>query len=166
IGTFRDHLIRLDTQSRINRFGNAVSDQFLHGYAERVMTRDGTVKACFVDGVCRAAGEAFLVEHADYDAEAAFSVEKRWQGYGLGTLIFERLIRTIRNKGGTCICVICMRHNTPMMRIAEKMNGELRIMPDGMVAHIERPASSLWSISLEAIEDASFMLLDLPDAND
>ncbi|MEL6920430.1 MAG: GNAT family N-acetyltransferase [Pseudomonadota bacterium] len=166
IGTFRDHLIRLDTQSRMNRFGNAVSDAFLASYAERVMAREGTVKACFIDGVCRAAGEAFLVEHQDYDAEAAFSVEKRWQGYGLGTLIFKRLIRTIRNKGGTRICVICMRHNMAMRRIAEKMGGEIRIMPDGVVAHIERPASSLWSISLEAIEDASFMLLDVPNSDD
>ncbi|MEM9999745.1 MAG: GNAT family N-acetyltransferase [Pseudomonadota bacterium] len=162
VGAFRDHLVRLDTQSRVNRFGHAVSDAFLTSYAERTMSQSGTVKACFIDGECRAAGEAFLVNHNDYDAEAAFSVEKRWQGIGLGTLLFKRLIRTMRNKGACRICVICLRYNAPMRRIAEKMGGDVRFVSDGVIAHLEEPESSLWSLSMEAVEDASFMVLHLP----
>lgn len=161
VGTFSEHLQRLDTQSRIYRFGNAVNDAFLDDYAHRVLQGDGVVKACFIDGVCRGAGEAFLIDHGDYDAEAAFSVEKRWQGFGLGTLLFTRLVRSIVNRGGTRVCVICMRSNGPMRRISEKMGGELRIMPDGIIGHIRRPGLTLWSISLEVIEDASFMMLDV-----
>ena len=33
-GPYRDHLLRLDKESRRNRFGGAVSDKFIENYVE------------------------------------------------------------------------------------------------------------------------------------
>ena len=39
-GPYRDHLLRLDAESRRNRFGGAVSDEFIANYAE--LSRSGS----------------------------------------------------------------------------------------------------------------------------
>jgi GNAT superfamily N-acetyltransferase len=162
-GVFRDHLLRLDHDGRQMRFGHAVSDEFLEKYAKDVFAEGAIVKACFIDGICRGVGEAFFVRSADCDVEAAFSIEPRWQGHGLGTLIFERLIRAVRNRGGRRICVLCLRSNAAMIRMAHKLNGLIRILPDGITGEIIRPPGGLLSLGAEMIEDAQFMYLELPD---
>ena len=44
IGPYRDHLLRLDTQSRRNRFGGAVSDEFIENYIELSVGLDAVSK--------------------------------------------------------------------------------------------------------------------------
>lgn len=165
-GAMRDHLLRLDKKSRQMRFGHGVSDAFIARYVDGVFEQQALVKACFIDGVCRGVGEAFFVHSSDCDVEAAFSIEPRWQGYGLGTMVFERLIRSVRNRGGRRICVLCMRTNVAMNRLAEKLDAEIRVMPDGVTGEILRPPGGLLSLSREWFEDAQFMYLALPDVEE
>jgi len=162
-GVFRDHVLRLDANGRHMRFGHAVSDDFIERYAEQVFAQGAIVKACYIDGTCRGVGEAFFVRSGDCDVEAAFSVEPRWQGHGLGTLIFRRLIRAVRNRGGRNICVLCLRTNAAMIRMAAKLDGLIRVMPDGVTGEIIRPPAGLLSLGAEMMEDAQFMYLELPD---
>jgi len=48
---YRDHLLRLDSQSRRSRFAGAVSDQFLTKYAELAFSIDAIIHGFFVDGM-------------------------------------------------------------------------------------------------------------------
>ncbi|HXW21676.1 MAG TPA: GNAT family N-acetyltransferase, partial [Rhodomicrobium sp.] len=54
---FRDHLLRLDRESRRLRFGMAVSEAFIIDYASRLDEMKCLVYGFFVDGEIRAAAE-------------------------------------------------------------------------------------------------------------
>jgi hypothetical protein len=75
---YRQHLSRLDAESRRNRFGGAVSDEFIGRYAQSSALSGAVIYGFLVDGMLRGAAELRLLGHAG-DAEAALSVEKPWQ---------------------------------------------------------------------------------------
>src|SRR5207249_7633104 len=56
-GPYRDHLLRLDKESRRNRFGGAVSDEFIHKYIALPIGLDAVIHGYFVDGVLRGVAE-------------------------------------------------------------------------------------------------------------
>ena len=98
---FRDHLLRLDVDSRHSRFGGAVSDDFLVGYADRCFGIDDVIYGYLVDGVVRGAGELRGVGHNlplgfGGSAEAAFSVEMDWRRRGVGSELMARIVRAAR----------------------------------------------------------------------
>src|SRR6478736_10134661 len=47
---YRDHLLRLDPESRRNRFGGAVSDEFIENFVELTLGLDAVIHGFFVDG--------------------------------------------------------------------------------------------------------------------
>src|SRR5215475_11508073 len=89
--TYRDHLLRLDPDSRRNRFGGAVSNEFIENFVELTLGLDAVLHGFFVDGVLRGAAELrTLGPPLAHEAEAAFSIEKPWQSHGVGS---EQLAR-------------------------------------------------------------------------
>ena len=60
LSAFRDHLLRLDAQSRFDRFAMAVNENFLMRYAERCFGFDDLIYGYYVDGVLRGTGEFAL----------------------------------------------------------------------------------------------------------
>ena len=56
-GPYRDHLLRLDADSRRSRFGGAVSDEFIINYIELSLGLDAVIHGFFVDGVLRGVAE-------------------------------------------------------------------------------------------------------------
>src|ERR1700741_4742493 len=70
----RDHLLRLDAESRHDRFNGFLDDSFIERYAARC-AEDGTgIVAYIVDGMVRGAAELHPPED-DSLPEVAFSVE-------------------------------------------------------------------------------------------
>src|SRR5215813_2981352 len=55
---YRQHLLRLDAESRRNRFGGAVSDEFIERYAELSALGEAVVYGFFVDRMVRGAALA------------------------------------------------------------------------------------------------------------
>src|SRR3979409_1130950 len=55
--TYRDHLLRLDADSRRNRFAGTVSDDFVRNYADLSFGIDAVIHGFFVDGALRGAAE-------------------------------------------------------------------------------------------------------------
>ena len=43
-GPYRDHLLRLDRESRRNRFGGAVADEFIENYVELSLGLDAVMR--------------------------------------------------------------------------------------------------------------------------
>ena len=71
---FRDHLLRLDKESRRLRFAHGVSDAFIEDYASRMSEMGSIVYGYIVDGEVRAAAELRkLSDTWGHEAEAAFS---------------------------------------------------------------------------------------------
>ena len=134
---FRDHMLRLDNDSRRLRFAHAVSDTFVKEYASRVFDLDSVVFACLEDGEVIASAELRkLSDRWGQDAEAAFSVERPYQHRGLGTLLMGRVIRSARNRGVRHLYMSCLAENTKMQAIARKYEASLHFEYGEVVGEI------------------------------
>ncbi|MEP9352415.1 GNAT family N-acetyltransferase [Xanthobacter sp. KR7-65] len=157
-GLFRDHLLRLDTESRRFRFGSAVSAEFIERYASRVFRTGAIIHGCFVDGELRAAAELYpMGDVLPGEAEAAFSVESGYQNHGLGTILMERVILTARNRGIRSLYMSCLAHNRRMQQIARKFDADLTFDTDEVMAELTAPFPTALSLAQEARADAQGM---------
>jgi GNAT superfamily N-acetyltransferase len=123
---YRDHLLRLDPDSRRNRFAGAVSDEFVRGYAELSFGMDALIHGFFVDGTLRGAAELRPIgAPLMREAEAAFSIEKPWQSHGVGSVLLERTLLAARNRGIKFLHMACLADNKRMQQLARKYEAEL-----------------------------------------
>jgi GNAT superfamily N-acetyltransferase len=165
---FRDHLLRLDKDSRRMRFGMAVSDAFILDYSSRLCEMRGVIYGFFIDHEMRAAAEMRQIGDSwSLDAEGAFSVEHEYQNRGIGTELLGRIIRAARNRGVGRLYMNCLAENHKMQRICRKYEAEL-VFDHGEVVGRVIPALptyiSLWE---EAVDDSNgfvMAVLDLPVA--
>src|SRR5215471_9897549 len=85
----RDHLLRLDGESRHDRFNGFLDDSFVERYAARC-ANDGTIIVAYMEnGEVRGAAELHPPEDADSLPEIAFSVEASMRRRGVGSLLFK-----------------------------------------------------------------------------
>src|ERR1700752_3817651 len=93
LSLLRDHLLRLDHESRHDRFHGFMDDSFIERYAEKCAD-DGTVIIAYLeDGVVRGAAELHPPETSpDLLPEIAFSVEADLRRHGVGSILFRKLI--------------------------------------------------------------------------
>jgi RimJ/RimL family protein N-acetyltransferase len=161
----RDHLLRLDKESRRLRFAHGVSDAFIEDYAARMSEMGTIVYGHFVDGEIRAAAELRkLADTWGQDAEAAFSIERDFQDKGLGTELMGRVIRAARNRGVRSLYMSCLAENKKMQAIARKHDADLRFEYGEVIGEIVPEGPSYFSMLAEAVDDrVGFMLavLDL-----
>src|SRR3979411_2980374 len=96
---FREHLLRLDADSRRNRFGGALADELILAYAETAMQIGTVMHGFLVDGILRGVAELKPLGTAFPGvAEVAFSIEKPWQSHGVGSALPERTLLAARNR--------------------------------------------------------------------
>lgn len=155
-GQFRDHLKRLDPESRRLRFGGAVSDAFIDQYSETAYRLQGLIQGCFIDGVLRASAELRpIFDTWPIEAEAAFAVEREYQESGIGTELMRRLITAARNRGIKTLYMICLRENSRMRRLAEKYKADLRFEESEIAGTLDPPFPTYLSVMEELVGDAS-----------
>jgi RimJ/RimL family protein N-acetyltransferase len=123
---YREHLLRLDPQTRRDRFSGAVADAFLERYAEQAFREDRITLAYVVGGEVRGVAELCPFAHPYCDeGEAAFSVETPYRLRGIGTALFRRLILLARNRGIRKLHVRCLPHNRAMQVLARRHGARL-----------------------------------------
>ncbi len=151
---FRDHLLRLDKDSRRMRFAHGVSDSFIDDYAARMGDMGSIVHAYVVDGEVRGAAELKkLGDTWGKEAEAAFSVEAAYQEHGVGTELMGRVIRAARNRGVQHLYMSCLAENAKMQTIARKHEAALRFEFGDVVGEIVPQGPNYFSIMAEAMDD-------------
>ncbi len=154
VNLFRDHLLRLDPDSRRMRFAHGVSDSFIEDYALRMATPGSVTYAYLEDGKVRAAAELKQIGGLwGEEAEAAFSIEPRFQNQGLGTLLMGRLVRAARNRGIHHIALTCLAENERMQAVAKKHEAGLKIELGEVTGQIIPNGSDYFSILEEAVDD-------------
>src|ERR1044072_7055845 len=85
-GPYRDHLLRLDKESRRNRFGGAVADEFILNYIELSLGLDAVIHGFFVDGILRGVAELRALGNGfAEEGEGALSFEAPWHSSRAGT---------------------------------------------------------------------------------
>lgn len=122
----RDHLLRLDPESRHDRFHGYLDDSFIERYAKRCAD-DGTVIVAYMEnGIVRGAAELHPPEQSgDGLPEIAFSVEKCVRRQGVGSILFRRLISEARWKGYRTLRVTTGADNAAMRALASKFGAHL-----------------------------------------
>ena len=151
---FRDHLLRLDPESRRLRFANTVPDDYIATYAMKTGDAGSLVYGFFEDGHLRAAGElkrasAFWGK----TAEAAFSVESGYTNHGLASELMGLIIRSARNRGVSHLILSCLSENSPMQAIARKYAQDLQIDHGDVIADIVPIGADYMSVAAEMLED-------------
>jgi GNAT superfamily N-acetyltransferase len=157
---FRDHLLRLDRDSRRLRFAHAVSDTFIEEYASRMSEYGSVVYGYLVDGQVHGAAELRrLGDTWGEEAEAAFSVEKPYQDRGVGSDLMGRVVRAARNRRIKRLYMSCLAENARMQVIAKKHEAVLRFEYGEVIGEILPEQPNYFSIMAEAAEDrVGFMI--------
>jgi GNAT superfamily N-acetyltransferase len=122
----RDHLLRLDRESRHDRFHGFMDDSFIEGYAAKCAD-DGTVIIAYIeDGAVRGAAELHPPDQSpDSEPEVAFSVEKCLRRQGVGSTLFRKLIWEARAKGYHSLRITTGAQNQAMRALASKFGAHL-----------------------------------------
>jgi GNAT superfamily N-acetyltransferase len=152
---YRAHLLRLDPESRRNRFGGGVSDSFIENYVEVSRGLDSVLHGFFVDGALRGVaelrplGKVFALE-----AEAAFSIEKPWQSLGIGKALLERTLLAARNRSIKLLHMACLADNKRMQQLALKFDAELTYDFGSVVGEVTAPHPTPMSVLREFVADS------------
>src|SRR5262245_46769115 len=151
---FRDHLLRLDNETRRMRFAHSVSDMFIEEYARRMTQYGSLVYGYLVDGKVRGAAELRrLGDSWGDEAEAAFSVERPWQSHGVGTELMGRVLRAARNRNIRRVYMSCLADNAKMQAIARKHAAMLRFEAGDVVGEILPEQADYYSLAAETAAD-------------
>ena len=153
---FRDHLLRLDAESRRLRFGSAVSEAFIETYAERSDRLKSVIYGFFPGRDMHAAAELRVIGDSwQGEAEAAFSVENDYQDAGIGTELLGRIILSARNRGVSKLYMNCLAENRKMQRIAKKYEADLYFDHGEVVGQLKPNYPTPLSIWSEAVDNSN-----------
>jgi GNAT superfamily N-acetyltransferase len=151
---YRDHLLRLDADSRRNRFAGTVSDEFVSNYAELSFGIDALIHGFFVDGTLHGAAELRPIgAPLMREAEAAFSIEKPWQSHGVGSMLLERTLLAARNRAIKFLHMACLADNKRMQQLARKYDAELTFDFSNVVGEVATARPTPLSVMREILAD-------------
>ena len=150
---YRDHLLRLDPDSRHRRFTGTVGDDFVAQHARSIEAFGVVLYGFFVDGTLRGAAELRPLAPFAREAEAAFSVEQPWQSHGVGTILLERILLAARNRGITALAMQCLADNRRMQQLARKFAAEFKFDFGSVVGEVDPPRFTALSLAREWTED-------------
>ena len=162
---YRDHLLRLDAESRRHRFGLALADELIEAYVASPTWRGAVMHGFLVDGVLRGVAElkpfgaTFPTE-----AEAAFSVEQPWQSHGVGSALLARTLLAARNRGIRQVHMACLADNARMQQLARKFAAQLSFDFGNVVGEVAAPHPTPLSLMRELVADGHGFAAALLDA--
>ena len=146
----RAHLLRLDAQSRHDRFNGFLDESFIQRYAAKC-AEDGTIIIAYVEeGVVRGAAELHPPDQSPGSLpEVAISVEASARRRGVGSLLFKRLISEARWKGYASLRISTGAQNQAMRALASKFGAHLTFRQGESTGTIDltkqrRDLSRLW----------------------
>ena len=160
----RDHLLRLDPESRHDRFNGFMDDSFIERYAAKCAD-DGTVIIAYIeDGVVRGAAELHPPDPSpDALPEIAFSVEASVRRQGVGSMLFKRLIAEARSKGYRSLRITTGAQNQAMRALANKFGAHLTFRhgeSTGTIDLKQQPQSELAKLAVATPAEAARAMID------
>jgi GNAT superfamily N-acetyltransferase len=164
-GAYRDHLLRLDSESRHRRFSGTVADEFIAHHAATSNKLGVIVHGFFIDGTLRGAAE--LRSYGSMfsrEGEAAFSIEQPWQSHGVGTVLLERTLLSARNRGIKLLQMHCLADNQRMQQLARKFEADLKFDFGSVIGEVDPPRYTSLSLMREAVTDAHSVATAILDA--
>jgi hypothetical protein len=155
----RDHLLRLDAESRRDRFHGFMDHEFIERYAAKCAD-DGTIIIAYMEnGIVRGAAELHPPAQSDDGVpEIAFSVEACVRRQGVGSILFKRLLSEARWKGYRRLRVTTDAGNEAMRALAAKFGAHLVFRhgeSTGTIEVGEGPQAELAKLAIDTPLDAA-----------
>lgn len=155
------HLLALDSNDRLLRFGSMIPDEQIIAYVGRIdFSRDivfGVVNNVFqlvgMGHLAFAAADGRKSTTKEQVAEFGVSVSKSARGQGVGTRLFQRAAIHCRNSDVDTLYMQCLTSNQTMMHIAKKAGMRIKREYGEADAHLELPPPSPGSVMAEALEE-------------
>jgi GNAT superfamily N-acetyltransferase len=165
IGLYRDHLLRLDAESRRNRFGGTVSDAYVSNYVDVSIHLDAVIHTFYIDGKLRGAAELRAVgKMPSREAEVALSVEQPWQSHGVGSVLLEHTLLAARNRGIRFLHMMCLADNRRMQQLARKFEADLSFDLGSVTGAVAAPRPTPLSLIREWMADGTSFTSAVLDA--
>ena len=161
----RDHLLRLDSESRHDRFNGFMDDGFIERYAAKCAD-DGTIIVAYIeDGIVRGAAELHPPDQSpDALPEIAFSVEASVRRQGVGIILFKRLISEARWKGYQALRITTGAQNQAMRALANKFRAQLTFRHGESTGTIDlkpQPQFELAKLAITTPSDATHAIVQV-----
>jgi GNAT superfamily N-acetyltransferase len=150
---YRDHLLRLDPDDRRFRFAGGVGAAAVHAHCERIDWLAAVILGCFEEGELRAVAELCFAEPSAREAELAITVERAWQGRGIGGELLARMRVIARNRGVLRLTMLCLAENRRMQRLARRFGAGLAGAAGQVEGAISVPPPTPASLAAEAMAD-------------
>jgi GNAT superfamily N-acetyltransferase len=133
---FREHLLRLDDESRYDRFNAPTEDLIIEQYARRCFAGPCIVIAWLEAGAVRGAAELHPSDQNKGQGDSAFSVETEYRRRGVGSALLRELIACARKRKLTSIRITTQPQNIGMQALVLKFGAELSFDDGEMVGVI------------------------------
>lgn len=152
----REHLLRLDPDSRHDRFNGFIDPEFIGRYVSRSFAEGTIIVAYIEDGAVRGAAELHQPDLKPKSLpEIAFSVEANWRRKGLGSLLFSSLIEKAQQLRYKRLRITTGAQNDAMRALANKFGahlvfrhgestGTIELRPAGETAEPSRDVVAAW----------------------
>jgi len=155
------HLLALDSEDRLLRFGSMIPDEQITAYVEKIdFSRDivfGVLNNVFqlvgMGHLAFASADGRKSTTKEQVAEFGVSVSKSARGQGVGTRLFQRAATHCRNSDVDTLYMQCLTSNQTMMHIARKAGMRIKREYGEADAHLELPPPSPGSVMAEALEE-------------
>jgi GNAT superfamily N-acetyltransferase len=160
----RDHLLRLDSGSRHDRFNGFMDDGFIERYAAKCADDGTVIIAYFENGAVRGAAELHPPDHSpDSLPEIAFSVEASVRRQGVGSILFRKLIAEARLKGYHSLRITTGAQNHAMRALANKFGAHLTFRhgeSTGSIDLMQRPQPEFARLGIATPVDAARAMIN------
>jgi len=161
---YRTHLLRLDPADRHSRFMGTLGEEAILSHVRRLDWRRTTVLAAIIRGEVRAAAELCRGSGPQAGmAELAVSVERGWQGLGLGVRLTEGVLTIARNRGVAAVTMVCLPENRRMRRIAARLVAGCRMEEGEVTAQVPLAPGSPLTWAQEAVANATLPMAIFAD---
>lgn len=134
---FREHLLRLDDESRYDRFNAPTDDLIIEQYADRCANSGATVIGWFEDGVVRGTAEMHQSEEVPGQGDGAFSVERDYRRKGVGSVLLAQLVEAARECGFRTLRITTQPQNMAMQALVRKFGAKLTFDEGEMIGVID-----------------------------
>jgi GNAT superfamily N-acetyltransferase len=159
----RDHLLRLDWEDRMLRFGGYANAAQIAAYCERLEWSRALVVGYLTGGEVRGLGQLGLIGNPwPRAAELAVSVERPFQNRGIGTALLRRLVLAARNRLIERLYMACLIENGRAVRMARRLDGALRFGNGQAEARVEPPWPTPWTWLEELLFESALTGVDHP----
>jgi GNAT superfamily N-acetyltransferase len=150
---YRDHLLRLDADDRRLRFAGGLAEAAVRAHCARVDWFSSVLLGCFEDGVLRGVAELRFAAPPAREAELALSVERGWQGRGIGGELLARIRVVAGNRGVRRLTMLCLAENRRVLRLAGRFGAAFTTAAGQVEAAIAAPPPTPASLMAEAASD-------------